>query len=148
MKKNQKIKNGRAEYKADKIFKYPSVDMLVCLLRYKDDLNVLLHEGWYRIPVKTKLENLFKIKYMAFYQSYVYGKNAFKIKHYGTIDKIDIVKRCELFPNEKQNAKSNDEYYRIRMKDMNILENPIPSKMSRRMVLLILLWKNFWLPKN
>ena len=110
--------------------------MLVCLLRYKDDLNILLHEGWYRIPVKTKLENLFKVKYLAFYQSHVYGKNAFRIKHYGTIDKIEIVKRCELFPKEKENAKSNDEYYRIRMKDMNILENPIPSKMSRRMVFI------------
>lgn len=143
MKKNQKIKEGRIEYRKDKIFIYPPADMLVCLLRYKDDLNILLNEGWYRIPVKTKIENLFIVKYLAFYQSNVYGKNAFKIKHYGTIDKIEIVKRFKLFPNEKQNAKSNDEYYRIRMKDMNVLENPIPSKMSRRMVFINTTIKKF-----
>jgi very-short-patch-repair endonuclease len=143
MKKNQKIKDGRIEYKAGKLFRYPPVDMLVCLLKYKNDLDILLNEGWYRIPVKTKLDNLFKVKYLSFYQSSVYGINAFKIKHYGTIDKIEIVKRYELFPKEKRNDKSNDEYYRIKMKDMNILENPIPSKMSRRMVFIKTTFEKF-----
>lgn len=136
MNKNQKIRDESVEYKPEKGYKYPPADMLVCLLKYKNDLDILLYEGWYRIPVKTNLGNLFKVKYLSFYQSSVYGKNAFKIKHYGTIDKIEIVKRYELFPKEKQNEKSNDEYYKIKMKDMNILDSPIPSKMSRRMVFI------------
>lgn len=95
-----------------------------------------MNEGWYRIPVKTKLENLFKVKYLAFYQSYAFGKNSCTTKHYGTIDKIKVVKRNELFPKEKPNQKSNDEYYKIKMKDMNILDTPIPSKRARRIIFI------------
>ncbi|MCI0472611.1 MAG: endonuclease domain-containing protein, partial [Ignavibacteria bacterium] len=102
----------------------------------KWDLDILLYNGCYRIPVKTKLEDLFKVKYLAFYQSHAFGKFACIIKHYGTIDKIKVCKRFELFPNEKPNPKSDYEYYKIRMKDMNILENPIPSKRSRRIIFI------------
>jgi len=114
---------------------YPS-DTIVCWLKQKNDLSILLNEGWYRIPVKTKLENLFKVKYLAFYQSYAFGKNSCITKHYGTIDKIKVVKRNELFPKEKPNQKSNDEYYKIKMKDMNILDTPIPSKRARRIIFI------------
>jgi len=116
--------------------KYTKSDTIVCWLKQKIDLSILLNEGWYRIPVKTKLENLYKVKYLAFYQSYAFYKSAYIIKHFGTIDKIEIVKRQELFPNEKSNPKSNDEYYRIKMKDMNILDTPIPSKRNRGIIFI------------
>ncbi|MFZ4590010.1 MAG: endonuclease domain-containing protein [Ignavibacteria bacterium] len=116
--------------------KYSPSNTIVCWLKQKSDLSILLNEGWYRIPVKTNLENLHKVKYLAFYQSYAFGKAACIIKHYGTIEKIEIAKRTELFPKEKPNEKSNDEYYKIKMKDMNILETPIPSKRNRRIIFI------------
>jgi hypothetical protein len=79
---------------------------------------------------------LFKVKYLAFYQSHAFGKSSCVIKHFGTVDIIKVCKRFELFPDEKPNLKSNDDYYKIRMKDMNILENPIPSKRSRRIIFI------------
>ncbi|MBM4158339.1 MAG: hypothetical protein FJ216_06110 [Ignavibacteria bacterium] len=59
MKKNQKIKEGKIEYKIGQGLRFPTPDMLVCLLKYKDDLIILLNEGWHRIPVKLKPDNLF-----------------------------------------------------------------------------------------
>jgi len=116
--------------------KYSPSNTIVCWLKQKSDLSILLNDGWYRIPVKTNLENLHKVKYLAFYQSWAFYKSAYFIKHYGTIEKIKIAKRTELFPNEKLNEKSNDEYFKIKMKDMNILETPIPSKRSRRIIFI------------
>ena len=116
--------------------KYHPSNTIVCWLKQKSDLSILLNEGWYRIPVKTKLDNLSKVKYLAFYQSYAFYKSAYIIKHYGTIENVEILKRHELFPKEKHNPKSNDEYHKIKMKDMNILETPIPSKRERRIIFI------------
>jgi very-short-patch-repair endonuclease len=99
-------------------------------------MSILLNEGWYRIPVKTKLDNLTEATYLAFYQSYAFGKSKCLIKHYGTIDNIKKVKRYELFPEEKPNPKTNDNYYKIKMKDMNILDTPIPSKRARKIIFI------------
>jgi very-short-patch-repair endonuclease len=116
--------------------KYSPSDTVVCWLKQKSDLSILLNEGWYRIPVKTQLDNLHRVKYLAFYQSHAFYKSSCIIKHYGTIEKIDTVKRTELFPKEKLNEKSDEYYYRIKMKDMNILETPIPSKRGRRIIFI------------
>jgi very-short-patch-repair endonuclease len=119
-----------------KIINHQKPDTIICWLKQKNDLSILLNEGWYRIPVKTKLENLKKVKYLAFYQSYAFGKAACIIKHYGTIDMIETVKRIELFPKEKNHPNKNEDYYKIFMKDMNILPNPIPSKRARKIIFI------------
>jgi very-short-patch-repair endonuclease len=116
--------------------KYPASDMLVCWLKSREDLSVLLNEGWYRIPVSTKLENLRKVKFLSFYNSYAFGNEKCVIKHYGTIDNMEIAKRKDLFPKEKKNSKSENEYYKIFMKDMNILRPPVKSKRSRKIIFI------------
>ena len=116
--------------------KYTASDMIVCWLKQKQDLSILLNEGWYRIPVKTKLDKLFKVKYLSFYQSWAFGKEKCIIKHYGTIDNISVLMRRKLFPDEKLNSKSDNVYYKIEMKDMNILKKPIYSKRARRVIFI------------
>ncbi len=119
-----------------KFSKYPPADLIVCWLKYKNDLSILLNDGWYRIPLEKAPKNIFNVKYLAFYQSYVFGKNAYIIKHFGTIDKIQSLKRYELFPKEKTNVKSGLDYLKISMKDMNILEKPIVAKRPRKIVFI------------
>ena len=111
--------------------KYSSSDTIVCWLKQKRDLSLLLMEGWYRIPVSTKLEQLFQVKYLAFYQPVAFGKTGSLISHYGTIDNIEVKKRIVLFPKEKKHPKINDDYYKIFLKDINILKNPLKCKRKR-----------------
>jgi len=119
-----------------KITKYSPVDTIVCWLKSTDDLSILLTQGWYRIPVSTKLDELLKIKHLAFYQSHHFGKESMIIKHYGTIRNIVVKKREELFPDEAINPKTGTMYYKIRMKDMNILDKPIFSRRARRVIFM------------
>jgi very-short-patch-repair endonuclease len=116
--------------------KYSSADTIVCWLKSKSDLSILLTKGWYRIPISTKLDNLLKVKYLAFYQSHNFGKESLIIKHYGTIKDITTKKREELFPDEPKNARTGKRYYKIRMKDMNILDSPVYSRRARRVIFL------------
>lgn len=121
---------------AGKITKYSPADTIVCWLKCKSDLSILLTQGWYRIPVTTKLDNLLKVKNLAFYQSHNFGKESLIIKHYGVIKDIIVKKREELFPNEEKNAKTGKRYYKVRMKDMNILDRPVFSRRARRIIFL------------
>lgn len=117
--------------------KYPESDMIVCWLKNPSDLSILLNEGWYRIPVKTKLKNIFNVKYLSFYQPWTFKNDEkYIIKHFGTIDNIKVVKRKYLFPKEPMNLKSENEYYKIEMENINALVNPIPSKRGRRLIFI------------
>ncbi|MBM4158335.1 MAG: hypothetical protein FJ216_06090 [Ignavibacteria bacterium] len=107
---------------------YKRTDTIICWLKQKRDLSLLLLEGWYRIPVKTKLENLFKVKYLGFYQPVIFGKYGGAITHYGAIENIEVKKRIELLPDEKNDIKCEEEYYKIYIKDINILKSPLKCK--------------------
>jgi len=110
---------------------YKRTDTIICWLKQKRDLSLLLLEGWYRIPVKTKLENLFKVKFLGFYQPISFGKYGGYITHYGTIEKIQKKRRIELFPKDEKHPKRNDDYFKIFLKDINVIKNPLRCKRKR-----------------
>ncbi|MBU2445976.1 MAG: endonuclease domain-containing protein [Bacteroidetes bacterium] len=113
-------------------------DTLVAIINNKNDLTIALQQNWYRIPVKTQhtppsVKNK-SLKYIAFYQTSVFMKEAFIIKWYGKVTNITIVKRNQLLPEEPRNPKSNDYYYKIEFKECHLLPNPIVSLRHRRML--------------
>lgn len=112
--------------------KYCPSNTIVCWLKQKSDLSLLLLEGWYRIPVSTKLENLFNVKYLGFYQPHIFGKYGGLISHYAQIDRIEVKKRIELFPKNTRHPKANDDYYKIYVKDINVLKNPLRCTRKRK----------------
>ncbi len=109
---------------------------LVALLKYRSDLSIALNQYWYRIPVKTKRTPLIvrqnQLEYIAFYQTSVFGEEAFKIKWFAKVKNITVVKRKKLFPAEPRNPKSNEDYYKIEFNKCEKLENPIISRRHRR----------------
>jgi len=113
---------------------------LVAILKDRSDLEIALHKGWYRIPLKTKTTPLSvrenKLEYIAFYQTSVFGEDAFKIRWSAKVKNISVVKRKELFPAEQRNPKSKEDYYKIEFDKCEQLENPVISKRHRRMLFL------------
>jgi very-short-patch-repair endonuclease len=125
------------------ILKYPKPDMLVCLLKEKDDFMILKNEGWYRIPVKSSPVNLYHMKYLSFYQPKKFGDDKYLIKYYGLIGKKSIKKRKDLFPQEELNEKSEKEYYKIEIPNLLQKEVPIISKKGRMMVFIKTTFEKF-----
>ncbi|WP_375559919.1 DUF559 domain-containing protein [Bernardetia sp. OM2101] len=91
-------------------------NVLVALMNNKKDFLIAQEKGWYRIPVKSAPKNIRDttiVKYLAFYQTKVFGAEKYTIKWYAEIKNIKRVLRKELFEDEPQNSKSNKEYYKI-----------------------------------
>ena len=113
-------------------------DTLVAIINNRQDLSIALNQNWYRIPVQTQITPLSvrekKLKYIAFYQTSKFGKDAFTIKWFAKVTRISIVKRKQLLPEEPRNPKSENDYYKIEFYNCEQLENPVVSSRHRRML--------------
>ena len=81
-----------------------SKELLVALLPRKTALKRLQTEGWYHIPVESAPKR-WSPEVMAFFQGKVFGDDeAYKIRYYCEVERIDICPRKELFRTTKRNA--------------------------------------------
>lgn len=127
--------------------KTPPKEVLVAILKEKSDLGILREQGWYRVPVETAPQR-WPPKWLAFYQPSVFGSDAFKVRYYGEVDRIEVVKRSMLFPNEIPSALSEKEYYRLTIKELAELSEPIPLPRPRRLVFIPTTWEKFVLAEQ
>jgi len=112
-------------------------EILIALLPKKSALDILKTEGWYHIPVETAPKR-WPPKMLAFYQGKVFGSDeAYKIRHFGEVQQIDIVPRKELFPDDEMRASESENlYYRIQLKELKTRYTPIVSYRPRRLVFI------------
>lgn len=110
--------------------------MLVALLPRKAALVTLKTEGWYHIPVNTAPKR-WPPKVMAFYQGKAFGADKYQIRHFGEVERTEIVPRRVLFPNDEDNQhKAEHLYYRVDVKDLQMRYKPIISYRPRRLVFI------------
>jgi very-short-patch-repair endonuclease len=121
-------------------------ELLVALLPRVSALDILKTEGWYHIPVE-KAPKRWPPKILAFYQGKVFGtEEAYKIRYFGEIYRIDTLARKELFPDDERNqAKAENLYYRLQLKTLEEREQPIISYRPRRLVFVPTTWDKFTL---
>ncbi|WP_338814529.1 DUF559 domain-containing protein [Bernardetia sp. Wsw4-3y2] len=113
--------------------------VLVAIMNNKKDFLIAQEKGWYRIPVKSAPKNIRDetvVKYLAFYQTKIFGAEKYTIKWYAEIKNINKVFREELFKNESPSNKSNKEYYKIDFEELRQLKQPIVSKKGRRILFI------------
>ena len=110
-------------------------ELLVALLKEKSDFAILQEQGWYRIPVASRPRS-WPPNWLAFYQPNAFGEDAYRIRYFGEISRIQIVKRSELFPNELLSHLSEKEYFQIFIKQLEERVVPIPSYRPRRLVFI------------
>jgi very-short-patch-repair endonuclease len=122
-------------------------DGLVAILLEKSDLTILQEQGWYRIPVASAPRR-WPPRWLAFYQPMRFGKDSYRIRYYGQVKVIDRARRCEIFPNEMESAKSNREYYILRLEKLEELDEPILSLRARRLVFIPTTWAKFMMAEQ
>jgi hypothetical protein len=104
-------------------------DVLVAVVKNRRDLNLILKEGWYRIPEKYAPKQ--KFKYLAFYLP-ASGKLGKKITFYAKIKKIARAARRELLPKEITHPRAGNLYLRFELGKIYKLPRPIKNKSRRR----------------
>jgi very-short-patch-repair endonuclease len=108
-------------------------DMLLAIFKYKISLTTLKEQGWYHIPVARAPKSFKTAHWMCFYQGKIFEKEAYRVQYYGEMDGYEVVPYRNLFPNQFENPKSNLPYYKVHLKELRELSEPIPSIRPRRL---------------
>lgn len=116
--------------------------VLVAIMNDKAAWGILREQGWYRIPVANAPKG-WPPKWLGFYQTKIFGDEAYTVQYYGLVRSIRIVRRRELLPNEPANPKSERQYYQIHLHSLERLPAPIYSRRFRRIVFIPTTWQKF-----
>lgn len=117
-------------------------NVLVALLKELSDFAILETKGWYRIPLQNVPKN-WNQEWIAFFQPKVFKEHAYCIEYYGRVAKTETVTRKELFPNELASPKSEKLYLRIQVNELTKREQPIISRIPRRLTFVPTTWEKF-----
>lgn len=110
-------------------------DGLVAILNDRRDFEILQREGWYRIPV-TSTPRRWPPRWLAFYQTKIFGPEAYSVRYWGEVERIEQLPRPALFPHERPNPKSGKVYHKVSLRNLQMLPQPIPSLRPRRIVFI------------
>ena len=121
------------------ISSYPSPDVLVAIMNNQRDLEIARTQYWYRIPVNNAnrfIPDLEQMQHLAFYQTQIFGRDAFAVNYYAGIERISTVPRIELLPNQAGNQNAEALYYKLEISPLQRLSQPIPSRRLRRVTFI------------
>ncbi len=108
------------------------------------DLVAARDQNWYRIPVssvESMLKDRWPPQWLAFYQTKVFGSEAFAVNYYTRVLDIRKVFRWELFPDEPKDEKGLGRYYQLVLSPLQRLPQPILSRRWRRIVFIPTTWE-------
>ena len=132
---------GAAESTMSKLGIQTPNTVLVAIMNQPADFLILQQQGWYRIPVSTKmLPEIIRnrsVRYLAIYQTKKFKQGGCTIEWYGEVANITIAPRAALFPHESQrHPKANRMYYKIQVVNLRRLPRPIVSHRPRRILFI------------
>ncbi len=120
--------------------------VLVAIMNNLEDFAIARDQHWYRIPVDSArkwLKDRWPPRWLAFYQTKVFGPEAFAVHYYAQVIEIREVIRWQLFPDQPDDAKRNRRYYQLMLSPLERLPQPILSRRWRRIVFIPTTWQKF-----
>ncbi len=110
--------------------------ILVAILPETRDLEIARLLGWYRIPLRFA-PKVVDVDYLAFYQPSAFGKeHGGCIEWFSEVRGHELTLRRELFRDQPDHPRANEEYYKIQLGPLQRLEKPIQADRWRRMTFL------------
>lgn len=110
--------------------------VLICIVPRLGDWEILKREHWYHIPLSSAPEMTPQAKYLAFYQTMIFGDEKWAVNYYAEVSGLAIKKRIELFPKELEHKNRDKDYYQIFIGEIKKLKNRIPSLLMRWIVFI------------
>jgi hypothetical protein len=106
--------------------------VLVAIMPNVRDMEIARVLGWYRIPMKTA-PKIVRTDLIAFYQPKAFGaEHQSRIEKYAEIRGVELVMRRELFRDEPDHPRAEEEYYKLQLGPLRELETPIPADRWKR----------------
>jgi very-short-patch-repair endonuclease len=117
--------------------------VLVAILNDPRDLAIARDQHWYRIPVarvEKWLRRRWPPHWLAFYQTKVFGQEAFGIHYYAQVLEVREVFRWQLFPSHPRDQDSLKRYCQLIVGPLQRLSRPVLSRRWRRIVFIQTTW--------
>lgn len=108
---------------------------LVVLVNNRADWRRITDEGWYRIPLRHAPQPV-AVSFLAFYQSRVFGPDAFQVRFYAPVLRYQTLTRRELLPDQSAHPRAAERYYRVDVGQLEELKRPVPSRRLRRITFI------------
>ena len=99
--------------------------VLVAIMPKPRDMDIARLLGWYRIPLKSAPKILHP-DVIAFYQTSSFPKgHRSQIEYYSEVAGVELTTRAELFRDEPGHPRAHEEYFKIQLRSMERLPNPV-----------------------
>jgi very-short-patch-repair endonuclease len=121
-------------------------EVLVAILNNPLDSELAHDQHWYRIPITSQqkwLQRGWPPTWLAFYQTKIFGEEAYSIRYYARIIDIQQKFRWELFPEQPQDERGQNRYHQLILEPVRRLPQPIFSRRQRRIVFIPTTWDKF-----
>jgi very-short-patch-repair endonuclease len=118
-------------------------EVLVAILNNVRDFAAAKDKGWYRIPVHLadkRLKNRWPPRWLAFYQTKVFGREAWAVNYYAEVLGVRRATRRTLLPDEPEHPNAAQRYYKLVLAPLQRLPRPILSRRWRRIVFIQTTW--------
>jgi hypothetical protein len=110
--------------------------ILVAVMPSPRDMEIARVLGWYRIPFKFAPKIIY-VDYLAFYQPSIFGEGqANRISVIAPVRGVELTTRRELFRDEEQHPRAEEEYYKIQVGTLQVLPKPIIAGEWKRITFL------------
>lgn len=113
----------------------PTALILVVLMNNPRDLEIARLLGWYRIPIRSA-PKVVAVDYLAFYQTAAFGSEKWQIQWIAPVNGYELTTRAELFKDEPNHPRANQEYYKIQIGQFVKLPQPIGAVGWKRITFL------------
>ena len=110
--------------------------VLVAVVPNARDYEIARMLGWYRIPLKSAPKMLY-VDYLALYQpkSAVEGESGM-VGSYAQVRGHELVKRVDLFRNQPDHPRANEEYFKLSLGPLQQLDTPVLAQGWKRLTFL------------
>jgi hypothetical protein len=114
----------------------PSDLFLIAIMPAVRDMEIARMLGWYRIPLRSA-PKLIEADFLAFYQTSAFGEgHRWQVEYAAPIRGHELTTRGQLFKDEPEHPRWNEEYYKIALGNVFLLPHPILADAWRRVTFL------------
>lgn len=114
----------------------PDALILIAVTPAPRDLEIARLLGWYRIPLRHAPKVL-SVDYLAFYQTGAFGEaHRWRIECIAPVRGHELVTRAELFRDEPEHPRANEEYFKLALGPVQSLPDPILAEGWKRLTFL------------
>ncbi len=109
--------------------------VLVAVIPRRRDVQYLLRDLWYRIPV-TAAPGCIDMDYIAFFTSGA-------VRYYAQLSGFELYRRRDLLPLETKHPRQNMLYFKLQFREILIKDPPILNTKKRRFAFIFTDWSHF-----